>query len=414
MYYFVEFACVIAEMWMIHGFLVRGQTLKKTDVWVWLVAYCLFGGTILGLSFLENMAFVRIGVTLCGVWVLGMLVYKNRLLSAFLEGLVVCAFVAVTDVLTTVLFTCCGVTAAMLVSDVFMRSLYLIVGHFLMLAMVNVVSLLRQQSRKAVSIKALIWVSPCWLVSLLLCILLTWDIFIYQQSISPWFLVVLVGLLYTNMLVIYYINRVAVQMHEKKEYELAEHHYAMQKEYYEQFRIQQEETRALWHDISKYLRASQVEGTSNALIQVQQMLDGICCVVDVNNRVVSIILNEYAQIAREEQIALEMDVQVPEVLFVSAADLYVLIGNTMDNAVEACMELPEEQRRISIKLKTHNDILFYQISNPYRENHLCRVRNRYHGYGLKNVEKCVEKYHGTLCVTREKDNFCVAAHLNAL
>ncbi len=413
MYYFVEFACVIAEMWMIHGFLARGQTLKKPDVLVWLAAYCLFGGIILGLSFLENMAFVRIGVTLCGVWALGVLVYKNRLLSAFLEGVAVCAFVAVTDALAAMLFTCCGAPAALLVADDFMRSLYLIVVHFLMLAVIKVVGLFHAKSQRGVNVKSLLWVSPCWLVSLLFCIILTRDIFIYQQPISPWFLVVLVGLLYTNMLVIYYIHRVAVQMQEKKEYELAEHHYAMQKEYYEQFRIQQEETRALWHDISKYLRASHVEDSGDAFVQVQQMLDGICCVVDVNNRVVSVILNEYAQIARESQVILEMDVQVPEVLFVSAADLYVLIGNTLDNAVEACTELPEGQRRISIKLKTHNDILFYEISNPYSENHLTRVKNQYHGYGLKNVEKCVEKYHGTLCVTMDKGIFRVGAHLNA-
>ena len=63
----------------------------------------------------------------------------------------------------------------------------------------------------------------------------------------------------------------------------------------------------------------------------------------------------------------------------------------MDNAIEACQSVPEEDRKITLKLKTHNNILFYEISNPFREEHLHRVRNNYHGYGLKS--KCLTTTH---------------------
>lgn len=144
------------------------------------------------------------------------------------------------------------------------------------------------------------------------------------------------------------------------------------------------------------------------------MLDSISQVVDVNNRVVSVILNEYVQSARAFHIELELDVQIPEVLFVTAADLYVLIGNTMDNAIEACQSVPEEDRKITLKLKTHNNILFYEISNPFREEHLHRVRNNYHGYGLKNVERCVEKYNGAMEASKKSETFCIKAYLNSI
>ena len=144
------------------------------------------------------------------------------------------------------------------------------------------------------------------------------------------------------------------------------------------------------------------------------MLDSISCVVDVNNRIVSVILNEYFQIAKNSDISIEIDVQVPPELFVTAADLYVLIGNTLDNAIEACMELPVEQRKIELKLKKHNDILFYEVSNPYFERYLRRVRGNYHGFGLKNVTKCVEKYNGKVDISKEKGIFRVIAHLNSL
>lgn len=109
--------------------------------------------------------------------------------------------------------------------------------------------------------------------------------------------------------------------------------------------------------------------------------------------------------------SLEMDVQVPEVLFVTAADL---IGNTMDNAIEACQSLPPEQRTIILKLKTHNNILFYEISNPFKEEHLSRVRNSYHGYGLRNVARCVEKYNGKMEVSKDMGIFRTTAYLNSI
>lgn len=144
------------------------------------------------------------------------------------------------------------------------------------------------------------------------------------------------------------------------------------------------------------------------------MLDSITEVVDVNNRVVSVILNEYFQIARDADIAIDLDVLIPAELFVTAADLYVLLGNTLDNAIEACTELPKEQRRISLKLKKHNSMLYYEISNPYDEKHLHRARGIYHGFGLKNVAKCVEKYSGKLDVSTSDSAFCVVAHMNNL
>ena len=186
----------------------------------------------------------------------------------------------------------------------------------------------------------------------------------------------------------------------------------MQQEYYDQLRIQQEETRALWHDISKYLRASQVEGSSEALDQVSQMLDSIHDVVDVNNRIVSVILNEYNQIANNSSIKLELDVMVPQELFVTAADLYILIGNTLDNAIEACSILPISQRIISIKLKTHNSILYYEITNRFADSAPKRIREKYRGYGLKNVVNCVKKYKGKVEISKENSVFKLVAHLN--
>lgn len=414
MYYVVEIACVITEMWMIHMFLKSFFEQKNNNRYIALLVYLVVGMIVTALSLIEELVFVRLLFTIISVFSISIILFRARLLSAGILSFTFCAIVAATDIVTALVFQVFGVQNDAVMVDHTYRSFYLVVCHIVMFGIVLLVCLINRKTKRDISLKILLPVTPCWIISILLCFLLTWQCFTMQYKLHPLFVFVLLGLLYTSIIVIYYTNRIHDQAQEKKTREIAEHHYAMQQEYYEQLRIQQEETRALWHDISKYLRASKAEGSDNALIQVQEMLDGISCVVDVNNRVVSVILNEYIQSMHTSAIEFDMDIQVPEVLFVTAADLYVLIGNTLDNAIEACQNIPKEQRKISIKLHTHNNILFYELENPYTDKHLKRIRNRYHGYGLKNVNRCVEKYKGKIEISKSEGIFRITALLNSM
>ena len=414
MYYIIEIACVITEMWMIHMYLCSFFEQKDINRYVKLLLYLIVGAIVVALSLIDGLAFVRLLFAIVSVFGISTILFKARPLSAGISSVTFCAIIAATDIVTALVFQIFGVPTEALMANHTYRSFYLVACHIVMFGIVLLVCLMNRKTKRNISLRILLPVTPCWVISILLCFLLTWQCFTMQYTLHPLFIFVLLGLLYTSIIVIYYTNRIHDQAQEKKSWEIAEHHYAMEQEYYDQLRIQQEETRALWHDISKYLRASKVEGSDAALVQVQEMLDSISCVVDVNNRVVSVILNEYTQAVRTADIALEMNVQVPEVLFVTAADLYILIGNTMDNAIEACQSLPQDQRRISLKLIIHNNILFFEISNPYIDKHLHRIRSIYHGYGLKNVARCVEKYNGKMEVSKSEGIFQVSALLNSI
>jgi len=412
MYYFIEIACVIAEMWIIHMFLGSLYTKRQYSAWQMLGVYGIFGSVVTVFSLLPDMAFARLTVTFFGVWTTGMLLFRTKLLQGVLSGVAFCAIVAVNDVISTMGFQACDVSSGALMASHPARAILLIVAHILLFGIVIILCIINRKSATKMSVKILLPVLPCWIISILLGFVFTWQCVVMEYEWHPLFLVVLIGLLYTNIIMIYFTNKTSEQAQLKKDFEIAEHHYAMQQEYYDQLRVQQEETRALWHDISKYLRASQIDKSDEALQEVQQMLDSITQVVDVNNRVVSVILNEYFQVAKDAEVSIDLDVMVPTELFVTAADLYVLLGNTLDNAIEACAELPKEHRRISLKLKKHNSMLYYEISNPYDEKHLHRARGIYHGFGLRNVAKCVEKYRGKLDINASEGMFRVVAHMN--
>ena len=71
--------------------------------------------------------------------------------------------------------------------------------------------------------------------------------------------IIALGLLYTCIVVILFTLRLQDQENERRELEQANDRYAMQKAYYEQMQAQQEQIRALWPDINKYLHAAQAE-----------------------------------------------------------------------------------------------------------------------------------------------------------
>ena len=123
------------------------------------------------------------------------------------------------------------------------------------------------------------------------------------------------------------------------------------------------------------------------------------------------ILNEYKQAAQESGIDFDFDVSVPAELSVSAVDLYILLGNTLDNAMDACCVLPETERYIRLQLRQVQDMLFYCLKNPCDPN-APESKDKMHGFVLKSVEKCTQKYGGNMQVSNCEGFYEIAAHLN--
>lgn len=253
---------------------------------------------------------------------------------------------------------------------------------------------------------------PVWLVAALLCALCIWKCETIGIPMLQFF--ALLWLMYCSISLLSVCKQVQKRLDAARQQQDAQRQYAMQEDYYQQLQEKQAQTRALWHDLNKYLRAAKAEtAPSEALEQLQSMLDDATTIVDVGNPVLNVILNEYVQSTKALDIDLRLKVQVPEKLGISAADLYILIGNTMDNAIEACRALPQHQRFIELTLRTHQDILYYKVANPY-DGTTKRPTDAMRGHGLDNARRCVAQYNGQLLTQQDQGFFIVSAHMNQL
>lgn len=383
------------------------------------IALCL-GGIMLVLSILNlfpSLVIPRVFCLVISGWLLSHLffnatIWQSTFMSISFEVIAAIVEVAMMGILDLFHFD-----SSLLMSNSNTRMIYIVASQLLLLPIIVSTGILSKKQEGVLPLKWLIPLFPCQLLSVFVCYIVLRNA--VRDSFDSFLIFVLLTLLYINITIVFYAEAMRASEHRRRHSELAEQQYAMQKEYYQRLHENQEETRALWHDIKKYVLAMQAfanQKDAPQLCQIVQQADetlaSISTVVDVDNVVISSILDNYARAAQEAEIPLHIDVLVPPTLSISPVDLYIILGNTLDNAIEACTPLPKEQRRIDVMLRKENGILFYRIQNSCDVSEKVHLHGRYHGYGLSNVRKCAARYNGVVNLTKTSNSYTVEVLLN--
>ena len=152
------------------------------------------------------------------------------------------------------------------------------------------------------------------------------------------------------------------------------------------------------HDYHNHLQ-NQIPEAQAYLNELEQDLDDIYELVDSGNLNVDAILNSKLSMALKKDIALDYKATVPPKLKVTDLDLCVILGNLIDNAMEAC-ETVESGRFIRLYIGVFKQQLYISLSNATSEGvrkldeeYITHKRGN-HGHGLKRINLEVEKYGG--------------------
>ncbi len=179
----------------------------------------------------------------------------------------------------------------------------------------------------------------------------------------------------------------------------------------------QNRVRALRHDMKNHILALQVlvqrkeaEETNRYLDSMKDFMTNPEEYVKTGNDTVDSLLNYKIQKANEVLNVVETKISIPEQLRLRSFDLNVLLGNLLDNAIDASMQTEDKKLKITIKLD--KGILFLHIYNSCRGigdgrsgfTETTKEDKLNHGIGLKNVRRIVEKYHGDIEFLYENDS----------
>lgn len=419
MYILSELLAVIAELYTFHLFLQGIFDRRERKNIFWLGVYGSFGFILTVLSFIENASYIRLLFCIIAMTFVALVLFESTIMQSFYASISFGCLYVLTDVLTIVAFSIVNVDPQAIMVYGNARAICITVSHTVLLALVLIVLFLTKRKRTAITVTFLLAISPGCIAGIILGLFFCRTAQISNADLPASFLIAAIGLLYLNILIVFYAEQMQAFVQHQHQLDLAEQHYAMQERYYVQLREEQIETRAMFHDINKYMQAmramvigSNSQEAAQVLREVQTLFDNISMVVDVGNPVISIILNEYKNIMDEQGIQYSFDISVPSELRISPVDAYVIVGNTIDNAIEACISLPRHERYISIQMRTFHDMLYYKIENAFSSDYHNRAKSKNRGYGLQNVRRCVEKHQGEMNISKELKKYTLCLRLN--
>lgn len=170
--------------------------------------------------------------------------------------------------------------------------------------------------------------------------------------------------------------------------------------------------------LSKLLKESQYE-------KAKDYMDSLKIISPENNIITSktgnfildtLINSKFALIPNNTSIDLLIEVNVPPVLPFQAADLGILFGNILDNAIEATLQNDNIKKYIRLFARYENQTLIITCINSFK--HVLNVtpsgdfkttksNATDHGYGIYSIKKVAIKYHGSVLIDYTEDVFTI-------
>ncbi len=180
------------------------------------------------------------------------------------------------------------------------------------------------------------------------------------------------------------------------------------------------QVRSIRHDMKNTLLA--VESALNAgdnhaaMEKIREITDSVTSTaryIQTDNETVNFVLNTKLEQARRQEIQTHVE-SAAELDGMEDVDISILLGNLLDNAIEAAKTAPGP-RTVEVKMDRRGPILTFQITNSVAAPVLSRNPelqstkrdNLKHGFGLKSVRRIVRKYQGTLTYKEENNKFTV-------
>ncbi|MCR5102235.1 MAG: ATP-binding protein [Butyrivibrio sp.] len=173
------------------------------------------------------------------------------------------------------------------------------------------------------------------------------------------------------------------------------------------------------HDLKYQIQALKSEDMSEirkkAIDEVTEAVNFYDDFFQTGNEILDTVLMEKSIICRRYNVSFTAMIDGSKLGFMNPMDLYILMGNALDNAIEALREITDNSKRIlNIRLQTKNDILVLQIENSHNRkiefdengNPVTSKKDKnYHGYGISSIRQIAEKYKGSISIKSMDDIF---------
>lgn len=173
------------------------------------------------------------------------------------------------------------------------------------------------------------------------------------------------------------------------------------------------------HDYHNHIQALKFLAANNDIDGIKEYLDGLetnLSAMDISirtgNTMADAILNSKVSLAKANSINVQVDAHIPVKLKISEIDLCCILGNLFDNAIDANMALPPQDRLIRVYMDMKGSQLYISFTNFSAQKKLNKFGRLFattkgagRGLGLSRIEGIVERLDGYLNFNSEDGAF---------
>lgn len=233
----------------------------------------------------------------------------------------------------------------------------------------------------------------------------------FQKSIELYITMVAIGIIIFSVVIIGILSRTFSLMQKDIEWKYKESVMEQQTLYLNNINEVIRTLRAQRHDFKHHvgclyglLQRGENEEAKAYIKELTEEVIKYDQLIHIENPILASILNVKLLRAMDEGIKVDTHIEVPKEIGFENINISRIIGNIMDNAIEACEQTPQKYIDISLHIKNNNLIIKLvnsksnQVANQIGEDgtyHTTKTTDpENHGFGLSNIKQIVQKNRG--------------------
>lgn len=194
--------------------------------------------------------------------------------------------------------------------------------------------------------------------------------------------------------------------------EIQENQFLAQQKYMESSARARHDFRQTIRTLQELARTKDMEAVTDFISAYAKTLPENESIRYCSNYALNALLNYYRQMARQNEIRLDIEMDLPDILRMSDVDLCTMLGNMLDNAVAACQSIQTGNRFIELRGQNRFGKQFILVMTNTCPKKLRKKDGAYlstrkdgAGLGLNSVRQIVEEYSGTATFSDEDGIF---------
>lgn len=228
------------------------------------------------------------------------------------------------------------------------------------------------------------------------------------------------------IIIILLFRRVIKENKEKTKNELMKNKLDMQYEHYLSVQESHMKVKKLYHDINNHICC--IDNLKNNNKEVSEYINNLKDEIksfknnyNTGNIILDIIINEKSDICSKKGIKFICDINFLKVDFIKPIDVSSIFANILDNAIEACDKIHDEDIEKYIRIKGTISKAYFvikcensKVNNiKFKKNKLVtdKMDKFVHGIGTQSIKSSLDKYDGELLFEDEKDKFILNLYI---